>query len=203
MSFFQNTCKPKGFAGKVIVNTMNTGHSSMAKWGFEHIDVKSNDICLDIGCGGGANIKKLLKKSSLGKVMGIDYSDISVDKSKKVNKTEIEKNRCQIFQGDVMRLPFSDETFNLITAFETVYFWPDIDKAFEQVHRVLKSGGTFMICNELNGENSKDEKWTNIIKGMKIYTCEQLKDSLKSVGFTNFKIDKNQKGWLSVVCNKK
>ena len=55
MSFFQNTCKPKGIGGKIMVNMMNSGHSSMAEWGFTHIEIAENNICLDIGCGGGAN----------------------------------------------------------------------------------------------------------------------------------------------------
>ena len=76
MSFFQNTCKPKGIGGKIMVNMMNTGHSSMAEWGFTHIEIRNNYICLDIGCGGGANVKKLLAKTPYGKVTGIDYSEI-------------------------------------------------------------------------------------------------------------------------------
>lgn len=202
MSFFQNTCKPKGFGGKIMVNMMNTGHSSMAEWGFTHIKIQDADISLDIGCGGGANIKRLLQKSPNGKVTGIDYSDVSVKESQKNNKAEIENNRCKILQGNVMELPFTEETFDIATAFETIYFWPDISKAFEQVYRVLKSGGTFMICNEANGENSKDEKWTNMIQGMKIYNSEQIKKSLEEAGFSDIKADKNEKGWLCVVCKK-
>ena len=55
MSFFQNTCKPKGFAGKIMVNMMNTGHAALAEWGLTHIKIRDDDFCLDIGCGGGAN----------------------------------------------------------------------------------------------------------------------------------------------------
>ena len=65
-SFFQNTCKPKGIGGKIMVNMMNSGHSSMAEWGFTHIEIAENNICLDIGCGGGANVKKLLENSHHG-----------------------------------------------------------------------------------------------------------------------------------------
>lgn len=202
MSFFQNTCKPKGIGGKIMVNMMNTGHSSMAEWGFKHIEIANNNICLDIGCGGGANVKKLLEKSPHGKVTGIDYSEISVKKSQKSNKIEIANKRCEILQGNVMELPFGNETFDVITAFETIYFWPDINDAFKQVYRVLKSTGIFMICNESNGENSKEEKWTNIIQGMKIYNSEQIRKSLEGAGFTDIKIDKNKKGWLCVVCKK-
>lgn len=66
MSFFQNTCKPKGLGGSLMVNMMNIGHSPMAEWGLKHIKINKNDISLDVGCGGGANIKKLLEKSPKG-----------------------------------------------------------------------------------------------------------------------------------------
>ena len=174
MSFFQNTCKPKGIGGKIMVNMMNSGHSSMAEWGFTHIEIAENNICLDIGCGGGANVKKLLEKSPHGKVTGIDYSEISVEKSQKINKAEISNKRCKILQGNVMELPFENETFDVITAF----------------------------CNESNGENPKEEKWTKMIQGMKIYNSEQVKKSLEDTGFTDIKIHKNKKGWLCVVCKK-
>ena len=177
MSFFQNTCKPKGIGGKIMVHMMNTGHSSMAEWGFTHMEIQSDNVCLDIGCGGGANVRKLLEKSPYGRVVGIDHSEISVEKSKKINKAGIESKRCEILQGDVMKLPFRGETFDVITAFETIYFWPDISEAFKKVYKILKIGGTFMICNESNGENPKDEKWTKIIQGMKIYNSEQIEKS--------------------------
>ncbi len=202
MSFFQNTCKPEGIGGKIMVNMMNAGHSSMAEWGFTHIEIRNDYICLDIGCGGGANVKKLLVKTPYGKVIGIDYSEVSVIKSSKINKAEIENKHCEILQGNVMKLLFRKETFDIITAFETIYFWPDINEAFKQVYRVLKGSGTFMICNESNGENPKEEKWTKIIQGMKIYNSEQIKKSLEDAGFTDIKIHKNKKGWLCVVCKK-
>lgn len=202
MSFFQNTCKPKGIGGKIMVNMMNIGHSSMAKWGLTHIKVKNNSICLDIGCGSGANVKRLLGKAPYGKVTGIDYSETSVIKSKKVNKAGIKDGHCEILQANVMDLPFDNDVFDLITAFETIYFWPDILEAFKQVHRVLKPNGTFMICNEVNGENPKDEKWAKIIDGMKIYNSEQIRKSLESSGFIDIKINKNEKNWLCIICKK-
>ena len=202
MSFFQNTSKPKGFGGNIMVNMMNIGHSSMAEWGFTHINIQDNDMSLDIGCGGGANIKKLLEKSPKGKVVGIDYSEVSVKKSIKINKSAIERKRCEILQGNVQELPFANAAFNLVTAFETIYFWPDINQSFRQIYRVLKKSGVFMICNESNGENDKDKKWTEIIKEMKIYTSEQIEYSLEKAGFTHIETNKNDKGWLCVVAQK-
>ena len=75
----------------------------MAEWGFTHIEIAENYICLDIGCGGGANVKKLLEKSPHGKVTGIDYSEISVEKSQKINKAEI-TSYCLHRKGNRNRL---------------------------------------------------------------------------------------------------
>ena len=157
-------------------------------------------VVLDLGCGTGSLTELLAARGY--DMIGIDYSEVSVIKSSKINKAEIENKHCEILQGNVMKLPFRKETFDIITAFETIYFWPDINEAFKQVYRVLKVSGTFMICNESNGENSKEEKWTKIIQGMKIYNSEQIKKSLEDAGFTDIKIHKNKKGWLCVVCKK-
>lgn len=185
-----------------MVNMMNKGHASLSEWGFEHIAVPEDGLSLDLGCGGGANVKKLLEKSPQGKVTGLDYSDISVEKSRKMNQTALKLGQCEILKGSVMELPFPKESFHLATAFETIYFWPDIFKAFEQVYKVLKDQGIFMICNEANGKNSKDEKWTNLIKGMTIYTSKQLQTALQQAGFSEMETDENSKGWICVSAKK-
>ena len=59
-----------------------------------------------------------------------------------------------------------------------------------------------MICNESGGKNPKDEKWIDIIQGMRIYSPEQIRESLESVGFENTEIDIDKKGWICAVCKK-
>lgn len=202
MSFFDNTRKPEGFGGKIMVAMMNSGHGAMAAWGFEHITIDKNAVVLDAGCGGGANIKKLLAKCPQGQVKGIDYSEISVEKSRKVNAKAISNGRCEVLQASVAELPFGKETFDLVTAFETIYFWPGLVDSFREVHRIIRPGGTFFICNESNGETSKDDKWTEKIGGMTIYNADQIVAALYEAGFTDAKVDKNNKGWICVMARK-
>ena len=83
MSFFENTRKPVGFGGKIMVAMMNFGHSAMAEWGLRFLQPAPDAMVLDCGCGGGANIKTLLKLCPNGKVQGIDYSAVSVEKREK------------------------------------------------------------------------------------------------------------------------
>ena len=98
-------------------------------------------------------------------------------------------------------LPFENEKFDVVTAFETVYFWPGLPKCFQEVYRVLKPGGTFLICNESNGDTDKDEKWTEIIGGMTIYKDIELKAYLEQAGFYEVQIHK-KKSWLCVMGKK-
>lgn len=83
MSFFENTRKPAGFSGRVMVSMMNLCHSPMARWGFRFLKLAGNAAVLDCGCGGGANLTRLLKKCPDGIVKGIDYSPVSVEKARK------------------------------------------------------------------------------------------------------------------------
>lgn len=203
MGFFENTRRPKGFSGKIMVKMMNSGHSKLAHWGFSKVSVKEDAKILDAGCGGGANIALWLERCKNGHVTGIDYSEISVEESKKRNSAAIKQNHCEIIQGNVADMPFADSTFDCVSAFETIYFWPGLERCFGEVYRILKSGGIFMICNESDGTNTADEKWTEKIGGMKIYTKEQICAALKSVGFSETRsISDEKKHWLCILAKK-
>ena len=202
MSFFENTRKPVGLGGKVMVSMMNLGHTPVATWGLEFLRLSSDAKVLDCGCGGGSNIKRLLKSCPRGIVKGIDYSPVSVEKARKVNHAAIAEGRCSVLQGSVADMIFADASFDAVTAFETVYFWPALPQCFREIYRVLKPGGTFFICNESNGDTDKDEKWTEIIGGMVIYKSGELKAHLEQAGFHDVQIHK-KKNWLCITARKR
>lgn len=182
-NFFQNTCKPQGLGGKFMVNMMNRGHAKMAAWGFSHLPKNlAVDDALDIGCGGGANVASLLKKYPSAKITGMDYSDVSVAKASEINNKEIRSGRCKVLQGDASALPFAPNSFDLVTAFETVYFWPNIENCFKQVHSSLRSNGLFLICNEESDPDN--DPWVKIVDGMTVYSTDQLKKLMENAGFT-------------------
>ena len=69
MSFFENTRKPVGFGGEIMVAMMNLGHRALARWGMKFLTLPADGKVLDCGCGG-ANIQKLLKKMPAGRREG-------------------------------------------------------------------------------------------------------------------------------------
>ena len=201
---FSNTRKPEGFFGRMMVNGMNGGgHAKLAEWGLSEVSIAENVDILDVGCGGGANIARLLSRAPKGRVMGIDYSPVSVKKSREVNAKAIAAGRCQVVEGSAAALPFEEGSFDLVTAFETVYFWPEIEKCFAGVRRTLKDGGRFVIVNEDDGLSGNNDKWEKLIDGMHTYTSDELRTHLTAAGFRDITIRRDEQCHrLSVIAEK-
>ncbi|MBE5917673.1 MAG: class I SAM-dependent methyltransferase [Pseudobutyrivibrio ruminis] len=201
--YVNQTRKPEGFLGKMMVNGMNGGHAKMADWGMSHLKTIGPGQIVDIGCGGGRNAGELLKKYSRAHVTAIDYSDVSVSKASVYNADAIKNGRCEVMQGDVSALNLPEEKYDLATAFETIYFWPGLKECFAQVAKVLKPGGIFMIVNESDGTDETSLKFEKIIEGMKCHTVEDIEEALKSAGFSEVKSDHhNNKPWITVIARK-
>ena len=201
--YVNQTRKPEGFLGKMMISGMNGGHAKLADWGMSHLKGLHPERIAELGCGGGRNAGELLKKYPDSKLVAIDYSELSVEKSKAYNDKAIKEGRCVVRQGDVSKLDLPDDSYDLATAFETVYFWPGLEKCFTEVCRVLKPGGTFMICNESDGTDETSLKFEKIIDGMKCYTVGELSAALKKAGFTSVKSDHHpSKPWITVIATK-
>ena len=201
--FVNQTRKPEGYLGKMMVNGMNSGHAKMADWGLSHLSKVNPENIVDIGCGGGRNAAELMMKYPSAKVTAIDYSEVSVDKAKEYNKEMIEAGSCVVKQGDVSALDIADGEYELATAFETIYFWPGLEKCFAEVARILKPGGIFMIVNESDGTDATSLKFEKIIEGMKCHTVEEITEALKKAGFSKVKADHHsKKAWITVIAKK-
>ncbi|MBR3292783.1 MAG: class I SAM-dependent methyltransferase [Bacteroidales bacterium] len=201
---FSNTRKPEGFWWRMMVTGMNGGsHAAMASWGLDIANVPADGEIIDIGCGGGANLARLMDRSLRTKVTGVDYSSVSVEKSRNVNADAIARGRCKVLEASVASLPFKDDTFAMATAFETVYFWPDIEKSFAEVRRIIVPGGKFLIVNEDDGLSGNNEKWEKMIEGMHTYTPDELKANLSAAGFRDIVVHLNEsKHWLCAIAIK-
>ena len=201
--FINQTRKPEGILGKMMVNGMNGGHAKLADWGMSHLTKINPKEIVEIGCGGGRNAGELLKRYSEANVTAIDYSEVSVAKATSYNQKMIEVGRCAVKQGDVSQLDLTEESFDLATAFETIYFWPGLERCFAEVAKVLKPGGVFMIVNESDGTDEVSLKYEKKIDGMKCYTSQAIEEALKAAGFKKTKtIHHNSKPWITVLAKK-
>ena len=194
--------KPHGEEGIQTIQNMNENHQSISEFAFSCVNVNDDDRILDIGCGGGANIEKFLKITS-NNVDGLDYSEVSVAESIKRNQEAVDDERCEIIQADVSGMPLEDEGYDLVSAFETVYFWPDIGETFKEVSRIIKPNGRFMIAQGTDGNHPEDEKWLATVEGMNVYTAPELEKYLLDAGFKSVESFKKENDYILVVIAEK
>ena len=145
---FTQVRRPSGWLGKRVVRAMNIGHATLTDWGLQQVRIPQDAIILDIGCGGGRTISRLAEMAPEGKLYGVDTSQTSVEVARETNRKQVDAGRVQVQRASVSALPFTDGTFDLVTAVETHYYWPDLPANVREVTRVLKPGGTFLLIAE-------------------------------------------------------
>jgi len=186
---------------------MNSRHSKVTDWGLSHVTISPQDTILDVGCGGGRTISKLATVASEGKVFGVDYSDVSVALATKLNAHWIKTGRVEIREGSVSELPFQADTFDLVTAVETHFWWPDLPRGMREILRVLKPGGVLVIVAEVyRGANTTAAKLVekyHLKTGMKFLSPDEHRALFVDVGFADVQIvEQPEKGWISGVGKK-
>jgi ubiquinone/menaquinone biosynthesis C-methylase UbiE len=196
--------KPSGWLGRLALRNMNSRHSKVTDWGLTHVSIGERDIILDVGCGGGQTVNKLADRASQGKITGIDFSAESVTIATKINQNWIDQGRVEIRQGEVSRLPFPDGVFDLVTAVETHFWWPDLPGDTREVLRVTKPGGKFVIIAEVyKGSEAPTAKYIERFApktGLKLLTLDEHRKLLEDAGCTSVQIfSEPKKGWICCV----
>jgi ubiquinone/menaquinone biosynthesis C-methylase UbiE len=197
-----NQClKPTGWFGRFTLRNMNSRHSKVTDWGLSHISTPKQGNVLDIGCGGGRTVNKLAAAAAHGKVYGVDHSRESVAVACKTNSEWIKMGRVEIREGSVSQLPFSQDAFDLVTAVETHFWWPDLPCDMREVFRVTKPGGTLVIIAEVyKGANTRIarlcEKYASRT-GMTLLSVDEHRDLLANAGYSDVRVvAEPDKGWI-------
>ncbi len=196
-----NPAKPTGEAGEQMLARMNESHGPLTAWGLSHFTWRGDETVLDIGCGGGANLKRMSSHVTTGHLTGVDYSETSVQTSRQTNEEAIKAGKMDVSQGSVEKLPFTDDSFDKITTVESFYFWPDPPENLKEVSRVLKKGGTFLLIAEIYERPDLSPATRENIKHYNLYnpTPETFEDIFRNAGFTAVKLHIEPKeGWICV-----
>jgi SAM-dependent methyltransferase len=189
--------KPWSLPGRLFIWLMNRTHAGVTQWGLRHVTVGPDATILDVGCGGGRTIRTL---AGMGKmVYGIDYSATSVAAATKANADLIAAGRVVIRQASVSQLPFADACFDLITAVETHYYWPDPVHDFQEIYRVLKPGGTLLVI----AETYRNQTFAGLLilpmllLRARYLTLDEHRAMFRAAGFTDTEIEHDpRKGWI-------
>jgi ubiquinone/menaquinone biosynthesis C-methylase UbiE len=200
--FLSQTKKPRGRFGRILVRSMNFGHSGLTRWGLSTVEIPETASILDIGCGGGRTLERLAALARRGKAVGIDYSNDSVAVARKRNRRLIAGGRVEVVHASVSSMPFPDATFDCALAVESYYFWPDIARDLVEVRRVMKPSGRLVIIAGMYHGSRFDRRYERLIRagGMRCFSGEEMEATLQAAGFPSVAVAvEPRRGWLRAV----
>jgi len=197
--------KPDRWFGKFFAQAMNKSHHAMTTWGLGSVKIESPSVILDVGCGGGRTIEKLAAMAGTGVIYGIDYADGSVLAASEHNTNLIKAGRVVIQKASVSQLPFPDNTFDLVTAIETQYYWPDLRGDMREILRVLKPAGRLVVIAEMYKGGKHDRlKWPVmwLLRSSHLSVSDH-RELFASTGYGSAEIfEETNKGWICATATK-
>jgi ubiquinone/menaquinone biosynthesis C-methylase UbiE len=186
---------------------MNSSHSELTDWGLGHVSIESHYTILDVGCGGGRTVSKLAALATQGRVYGVDYSAESVATTKKTNGRWIDLGRVEVRHGSVSQLSFPDGMFDLVTAVETHFWWPNLPGDMREILRVMKPGGTLIVIAEVykgatTTVSKLAEKYASRT-GMTMLSVDEHRELFTTAGYADVQvIEERAKGWICAIGRK-
>lgn len=197
-----NPAKPQGEAGAQMLARMNESHAAVTEWGLAQLDIAPDAAVLDIGCGGGATLRRLAARAPQGHITGLDYSPVSVACSAAFNAEAVAAGHMDVQQGSVEELPFPDASFDIITTVESFYFWPQPQDNLREVLRVLKAGGTFLLLADIHEDGTLSAETRDNIERYKLFNPSraEFQTLFRNAGFRDIRIHTREgEHWIAVL----
>lgn len=107
--------------------------------------VISQGILVDLGCGSGNLIVEIAQKIPTLHPIGVDISSEILEYAKKRAATKKLDQKIEFRVGEAQNLPFEDNSIDFVVSSFSLHHWSDPLGAFQEIFRVLKENGTFLI----------------------------------------------------------
>ncbi len=140
---------PEGAGGRMVLERMNEHHVPLWDEMLMRLPPVMDGAVLDVGCGGGGLLARLAERYPYAMLTGVDVSEDALGYTRAVNSGLAEEGRLELLMASVDDLPFGDGSFDLVTASETYFFWPDLGAGLGEISRVLSPGGVLAVASEL------------------------------------------------------
>jgi len=166
-------------------------------------DVKEGEVVLDIGSGGGLDVFLASQKvGPEGKVIGLDMTEQMVEKARN-NARKGNYNNVEFKLGEAEDIPVKDNSVDLVMSNCVVNLVPNKEKTYQEIYRILKPGGRFVI-SDLVTEKELDESIRNNLDKLVACVGGALTEKgyisvIKKSGFKNIKILKKTSMVVSAV----
>jgi len=126
----------------------------------EMMDLGGNEIALDLACGTGDITFAVARRLKSGQVVGLDITQAMLEIAER-KRLQAGAENVSFHRGDILHIPFPDETFDCVTGGYALRNVPDMIAAITEIKRVLKPGGRFLSL-DFGHPSNKLYRWLYI-----------------------------------------
>jgi ubiquinone/menaquinone biosynthesis C-methylase UbiE len=183
----QNLANPVGEKGKEIGEMMNANNIGMTVESIHALLIEDDEQLLEIGHGNAGHLELIFDKAKNIRYTGIDISETMHNEAKNLNKEYKDQADFVLYEGE--KLPFDDKTFDKIFTVNTVYFWKKPVEYLNEIYRVLKNNGTFVLTF---GQREFMEKLPFTAYDFTLYSNSEMEEIISKTPFVRMKISEKE-----------
>ena len=183
----QNLANPQGEKGIQIGEMMHATNIGMTLESIHSLLVEDSEHILEIGHGNAGHLKSFLKIAKDLKYTGIDISETMHNEAKNLNSEFKDQADFVLYEGE--KLPFEDEVFDKIFTVNTVYFWKEPVEYLNEIYRVLKDNGTFILTF---GQRDFMETLPFTAYDFTLYSNDEMEELISKTQFKRMKISEKE-----------
>ena len=187
--------RPSGFLGKLVAKMMEFRNRNSYREIIGKLSPQKGEHILEIGYGPGLGIYQIAASFPDCKISGIDYSELMYQKASMRNKKFIDKGKVHLQYGDVLTLDQGNDKFDKIFCVNVIYFWNDLNQAFNRIYNMLGEKGQFLIYMEHMNSIEKAKILADFCK----YSVEEVESKLKNAGFADIEYTFDKGYFISAV----
>ena len=166
---------PRGLGGRIVTAVMNRQNAEMYDATEALLHPQSHDTVLDIGCGNGIMLSRIARTCDC-RLIGIDISEDAIE----VAKHRLTGKHAEFLCCPVDSMSIAAAMIDRAFTINTIYFWDNLAKGFDEIARVLKPSGIFIGTHYTNRSL---EAYPHTQFGYKKYSEEEVASAARSAGF--------------------
>ncbi|HDT9313593.1 TPA: class I SAM-dependent methyltransferase [Listeria monocytogenes] len=182
----EQAANPRGIIGEITTKIWSSYFEDLSKWTISNTEMGDATNILDIGYGGGSNVKNLVELNKNVTIYGVDISKESYKTATNLNKKAINNGKVKLSIQDVALMNYPADFFDIVYAIQTHMYWDNPRKGFEEIYRVMSNEAVFI----LSSEKDKIEYHMDEYK-----TTASLTALLKEIGFREV-LEKEKGNWV-------
>lgn len=186
--------KPAGFWGNVAGFIMAHRSSNLERneWAISLLDLQPDDRVMETGFGPGVAIQKMSQIVTQGLIVGIEHSELMLEKAAKRNQKAIAANRVGLILGSISLLPTFDAPFNKVLDVNGFQFWKDKEVSLNRIRELMYAEGTIALAHQPRNKKATENDAT--VAG------EKFARYLEEAGFRDVRIERKLMKPVSTVC---